>query len=348
MISRFAQIAILFFSLHAAGLEILAAEPPSGVLVLKNGEVLTGGITQEGDRYIVTRGDGGEVRLPIEQVDLHCRTIEEAYQRKCAALTSGVNSRLDLVEWCLRQSLYGEAADQLLQALAIDRTNRRIPLLERRLRMALEQPAPTATVVSTAPSQIDIYELEQVVRELPEATVEAFTANIQPLLMNRCGAGACHGPGTESNYRLVRPTWGKTLPRRFTQRNLHATLQQIDREHPEDSMFLIAPSQPHGTLAAPVFGANDQDQFRSLLDWVQQVTTKRKASAPATIAPPSSRLIQASYQQPVGLPAIGIEGDSPSSASQGGPLNAEGADLQDPFDPEPFNRRFRRNDSSPE
>ena len=78
-------------------------------------------------------------------------------------------------------------------------------------------------------------------------------------------------PVSESEFRLVRPSWGKTLTRRFTQRNLHASLMQIDRESPESSPLLTAPSGPHGNLASALFSDREKQQLELLANWVQQV-----------------------------------------------------------------------------
>jgi len=191
-------------------------------------------------------------------------------------------------------------------------------------------------------------------RELPEDVVQKFTADVQPLLVNRCASNACHGAGAESEFRLVRPSWGKTLTRRFTQRNLHASLMQIDKESPESSPLLTAPSAPHGSLASALFSDREKQQFELLADWVQQVV-HQEDSPPATIVPGPSSLLQASYNEPVNLPQV--EEESAASDRSSGENAAPSHGMKrserqpgdfvprDPFDPEIFNRRFSRLDN---
>ena len=54
----------------------------SGVLVLRNGYVLHGDVTRAGDYYIVTQGEGSELRPKNDDVELFCGSMDEAYEFK--------------------------------------------------------------------------------------------------------------------------------------------------------------------------------------------------------------------------------------------------------------------------
>jgi len=324
--------------------------PRGGVLVLRNGEVLHGQITQAGDRYLVTWNDGGEVRIPATDVEMCCGDLHEVYLRKRSAIElGGVGRRLDLADWCLRQSLLGPAADELLEATAIDPNHPRIRQLERRLQLAADLPPALVKATPAPESGVNPSDIENRLRELPDAVVERFTIHLQPLLLNRCGANTCHGGTSESAFRLLRPSWGKTMSRRYTQRNLYATLQQVTPQTPEKSPLLKVPSGPHGPLPQPVFSQRDQLQLKLLTEWVKQLARQDVEPAPPTIAPPTSQLLQAAFtpsqttpppQHPESPPAA-IKDSAPGSSSPSAKRLPDDPYLpRDPFDPEVFNRRY--------
>ena len=65
-------------------------------------------------------------------VEFYCRTLEEGYQRKRAAIPAGsVQDHLELAQWCQRHSLYRLAADELAAAAAIDPKNPMLGVLRR-------------------------------------------------------------------------------------------------------------------------------------------------------------------------------------------------------------------------
>ena len=188
---------------------------------------------------------------------------------------------------------------------------------------------------------------------LPEDAVETFVSRVQPLLLNRCGANTCHGVRAASEFRLVRPGWGKTVTRRFTQRNLHAALRAVNFDAPHESPLLLAPSAPHGNVAGAIFSGREAPQLRVLVDWVRQVTRDRKRKVVAvTPSEPTGQLMQTSYEQPVHLPQAGTDEPVPTHPSPCGPSPAAthspatsslvSPAPRDAFDPEVFNRRYHR------
>jgi hypothetical protein len=321
-----------------------------GVLALRNGQILQGRITAAGDSYLVTLGESGELRIPTRDVEMHCLDLDEVYSRKRAALRGGgAEPHLELAEWCLRHSLPTRAADELLAAITAEPDHPRIRVLERRLQSAVSKPLPALKEPQERRAVVSLDELERTMRELPEGAVESFTAHVQPLLLNHCGANTCHGGRSESAFRLVRPSLGRSLTRRFTQRNVYAALQQVDKDCPQKSPLLAATSGPHGNVENVVFGEHDRQQFALLADWVKQVASRPKDRSPETITPGSPNLLQTSYLQPVGPGETTAETDSALTPVRGHSLSTcEGREKdpgarylpRDPFDPEIFNRRF--------
>ncbi len=252
---------------------IAVAEEPGdaqGVLLLRNGQTIEGHVTRGSGQYQVSF-PGGEIRVPVADVDLYCRTLNEGYQRKRAAIQAGnVQDHLDLARWCERHELYRFAADELTAAAAIEPNHPMLGVLRRRLELSQEPPPkPVATVASHAPSSED---LDRMVRGMPPGAVETFTQTVQPLLMNHCMASGCHGPQTESGLRLMRASADQPPGRRLTQRNLHAVMQFVDYNDAKSSRLLSAISGPHATVKAAMFSDRQAGHYKQIADWVNQVT----------------------------------------------------------------------------
>lgn len=319
---------------------------PIGVLILRNGEILTGNITKAGDRYIVAQIDGGELRIPTRDVEMQCVDIEEAYVRKRARISvSDASARLQLADWCLRCGLHAQAANELLLAQAQTPDGPQIRALERRLHSALTTgrlPDVDAVHVPAAARRSDNPPLPC---PLPDEALRGFASRIQPLLLNRCGASTCHGARTASTFQLIGPGLGKTITQHNTRRNLAAVMQQLDLARPETSPLLTVPAKPHADLPAAVFGEREQAQRDLLNAWVR--TAGQAATQSASVAGKPGSLPQTAPRQPIPLPlagqtsggvelAVRVEASVESNDDE----SATMLDFRDPFDPERFNRRF--------
>ncbi len=285
------SVVCVVVSLLADATSAPAAELPGSangeVLVLRNGQVLTGTVTRLGDRFIIVLGDNAEINLSVADVELYCHSLDEAYQRKREEVrTYEIDDRLGLAEWCLAQGLTARAADQLLAARLVDPTNGQITLIERRL---TDAPPPTATEKNDAAAHApSVEELDQLTKAIDAATLERFVSSVQPVLLNRCSTSGCHGSNGTSRYRLLRPSVGDPVTRRFTQRNLHATLGQIDPDAPDASPLLTVPLAPHGTAAEALFDQRNKQQYEAIAAWVQMVARGETDSHEVTDAPLAS------------------------------------------------------------
>jgi hypothetical protein len=342
----------------------LAVAPQPGILLLRNGQVLSGNITEAGDYFYVAL-PSGEIRLPADQVELACHDLQQGYERKHARIDpDSVMDHLELATWCIRQKLYDSAAQEIVAARSLDARHPRISLVERQLTLAQALPAHADHKLggdSPIPSNDD---LDRLLRGMPPGTVETFSNTIQPLLLNTCGTAGCHGPQSEAKMRLSRTQFGKTSNRRFTQRNLHAVLEMIDRAEPRASPLLTVPVAPHGTAKAAIFTNKEVAQYRQLTQWVMRVSQAVPPPQPASVERPDDNLLQTlpargqaepQPQSPNQL-LVGPGGDPPPAApGQAGSRAAATKGVakkpgpkrpsvdessSDPFDPEVFNRRF--------
>jgi hypothetical protein len=250
------------------------AAAPQGILVLYSGQVIEGRIERLGDIYQVSQPDE-QLRIRASEVQFACRDLEEGYQRKLAAIApQDISAHLELAQWCQRHGLLGRAAAELSAARAIDPNHPMLPLLQRRLKMAVEtaaEPPPPARPVVLGPSN---EQLDRMVRGMPPGSVEAFVQSTQPILMNHCMTSGCHSGSTEHRLQWIRAPLGETPNRRITQRNLYAALQWIDWDNPGDSPLLKAPRGPHGNVPTAIFTDRQLGQFQRLSEWVYWVAQK--------------------------------------------------------------------------
>jgi len=249
--------------------------PRPGVLLLRNGELIEGDITLAGDRYDVTV-PSGQMHIRRSEVQFVGQSMLECYERRKALISiDKVQDHLELADWCLRHHLYEQAALALADAVATDSSHPRIGLLERRLKLELEQQAPTETHAKDADSELpSSRDLDRMVQGLPAGTVEVFTATIQPMLLNHCSTAGCHGPQGTASLRLLRIPTGKAPSRRATQRNLYAVLSAVNQDHPAQSPLLTAPMRPHGQSKSAVFSSREAMQYQQLAHWVYMIANQ--------------------------------------------------------------------------
>ncbi len=353
----------------AAGAILLAQEPsgvPSpqnGVVLLRNGQVIEGRVSPAGDYYYVAL-PSGQLRVKASDVEFVCRDIEEGYRRKRDAIQpEDVLAHLRLAQWCQRHGLLGSAAAELAEAKRADPNHPMITAVQRRLQTALE-PAPPAA--PTAGEQaVSFEQLDRMVRAMPPGSVETFTQSIQPMLLNNCAAGGCHGLQAEAKLRLMRVPGGAPASRRLTQRNLSEVLQWVDRDHPDQSPLLTVPLEPHGTAKTATIHDRQSIQYKRLVQWVYEVTRRPEVEVPATVLPqkePQAMAQPSNGFAPVPALSSAAPGESPAgpakprgrSAARPQPRRepmvppagapAPPADTPpvpgpDPFDPEVFNRQ---------
>ena len=225
-------------ALHNASADEPEAPQRDGVLILTNQNVLLGKITRTGDYFFVA-DDYGEIRIAVNQVEMVCASLDEAYQQKRRKITPGdIDGCIQLASWCFRYDLLGYAAEQIMEVRKMDANNPRLPLLERQLELASDPPPPSSPPVAIPDDRPSRKALDEAIRELPRDVVASFTSRIQPLVVNSCGLAGCHGPGAENDFHLERLPLDRNFGNRLTQRNLYSVLQEINRQSPGDSPLL--------------------------------------------------------------------------------------------------------------
>jgi hypothetical protein len=348
---------------HARAETPLALAPRDGVLLLRNGEVLSGRITHAGDQYYVSL-KYGEIQVKATEVDMTAASLSDIYDRKRAALRPGIDGHLELADWCLRERLLDSTETEVRDAKAIDARHPRVAYLERRLAIARQPSEAHATSLAPAAGPTN-EDLDRFVRGMPSGAVETFTSTIQPLLINNCTTSGCHGPRSSGKLRLTRLPLSGPTGRRLTQRNLYSVWQTIDASDFAGSPLLTRPVERHGTAKAAIFSSRDTAQYRQLVAWVREATRRRKGARPAMVSGPTVALSPAPSATVAPLPSVGVSDGATGPAEtdlalpddvagEAGPAiaAADGPKKQprrprdknyqpvDAFDAEVFNRRY--------
>jgi hypothetical protein len=344
-------------------------ETVDGIILLHEGGVLAGRITIRADRYLVAIGRS-EINVPAGQVALVARSLDDAYQQQRQLIKHPtVEAHLRLAEWCLRNSLGPQAAQELIDARGLDPRHPNVALLERRLavlslaRSRDETLRDEPTPRNTSP-HAELKRLTDAAASLPDGAIEQFTRKVQPVLVNSCTTAGCHRAGGEQSFQLDRAMLHGLSNRRSTMRNLAATLELVDRDVPQQSKLLVVPRRSHGGMDHPVFGPRHDQLFGQLADWVATVT---QSAPPGDAAFASAQQAQGSVYQrspnklvePVRRVPYAADGSDVSRDGSGvvaasheviapveqpAPRLRYGARLtprgpKDPFDPEMFNRQ---------
>lgn len=126
--------------------------------------------------------------------------------------------------------------------------------------------------------------------DLPPALVARFTRQVQPLIVNRCAAGACHGGPAGHEPRFERGPASARIDRTHTLANLDTFLTSIgtDRD-PARLVTLLAGTHPaipaRGGYAAAPLTSNERVTIESWLAAVRQAeATHRVAPAVRQVA----------------------------------------------------------------
>lgn len=331
---------------------VAAATACADVLLLRTGAIVEGRAESVGDDVVIHHGDGA-LRMPADSIAVIVDSRLEAYDwlrsREITA-TPRVGEHLRLADWAIRNQLWPQAARELLEARQLAPRHARLELLERRLAELSRPPRPVASTPKTPEptSASEAVPAEEPVA-LPAEGLEHFTRRIQPLLLNGCANAGCHRGEPGDAFPLDPSSlygYGNT---RTTDRNLKTALGALDLENPARSPLLIAARGVHAGVN-PLEGHRREELLERLARWAERV-----AAANRETPPPSNEADEAVAEASVATAAVVDEtpaGESAAEASatieppeprapQRG-VNLTRVEPRDEFDPEIFNRRFRR------
>jgi hypothetical protein len=137
----------------------------------------------------------------------------------------------------------------------------------------------------------------------PPAVVAEFTQRVQPLLLNNCAAGACHGGPAAPSPRLVRSFGASRVNRRITLANLRAFLDAVGpRRDPHPLVELLSRRHPAtaaaGDFTAPPLTIHQRKTFESWLRAVRASEGGPSAEAGVRLASGTMPTIAPSAEKP--------------------------------------------------
>lgn len=340
-----------------------------GFVLLKDRAVLPGVVTEEPGQILIRQG-GSEIRVARDRVACWASSIAGLHRYLVDTREgSNLRSHLAIARWCLQNEYPAGSVAELVAARRLDPDNLEAASLEKELRewQAARDNAKNTGIgrvakvasgtggFSTKPdfrreqnpavrsepkleqdsamgeTETDFAsDAESVDGSLVEQHLATFAKEIQPILLNRCGLGVCHGSPGERAFTIELPH--KSLGRpsaEMSRRNLEATLRWIDRGHSAASPLLVRALQPHGGLSQPPLEPQNRVAAELLRRWVASMGRQRDSVHSGNSVAMQGAGANASVQ-------------APDSTSRPTRL----PEVEDPFDPEVFNRRFhpdRRN-----
>lgn len=320
----------------------------SGILVLVDGNVLSGNYLPRPDGYDVEVA-GGRVFVNSQRVRIVANDLQDAYERMREAYTALTPEiHMELARWCLRNNMPDNAQREVLDALNLDPNRgdaRR--MLENLLEKSSPQFSEFPPLTRTSVPKTEVRSLAG----LSRSVAQDFTRHVQPLLMNKCANSGCHGGSSISSFKLASAHRG-TSPL-IAEQNLAAVLKQIDLSDPDASPLLSAMQGAHGDLRSPIFrGRSGAMQMDALRSWVATVAND--------IAPRSNYETEEIGSRIALVSSETVEESDPAVPSRRGSVphgrelttaetdaeflrDAARAHVRDAFDPSVFNKRFHGN-----
>jgi|GEM_PF-1156656 hypothetical protein len=347
------------FTIATASAQSPLSGPTPGVLALRNGQIISGNILRDGDRYLVTLGESAEIRIRVNSVEFHGQNLQQLYQLKYSSLVpTDIDGKFDLVEWSLRHGLLPQA-EQLLHPRPLQpRARARWTDLKRRLDLARRPVARTVIPLTPAPQPGTRPEMDTLLKDISGINMQEFAGFVQPLLLNTCSTTTCHGAQSKTSFKLIAPPRGRAIPTRYTRRNFYSTWKTLTPRNPDQSPLLNITTAPHGG-APTLFSQREWDQYQRLVNWARNTSRKTGPSVPREIEPPATILSQS---RPLPVPSSnqtdlvgGPTPVTPTTPIDKGSLGTRQSTAQpgqktvppkrlphtvDPFDPNLFNRQF--------
>ena len=180
---------------------------------------------------------------------------------------------------------------------------------------------------------------EQAHADFSEPVMLSFTRQVQPILINRCGR--CHDSTRQREFKLIRVGTSGRVSSKITERNLRHLIQWIDIENPLDSpIYSFAVKSHGGSQAAPLDKTHGKAK-ETLRQWLELFaqTPRSQPVRPVSTRNPFARGLPEETKA-TNSPIDDIETADSDMMENRLPMRLPAVD--DPFDPNIFNRMHRR------
>jgi len=247
---------------------------PLRLLVLFDGRVLEGTITDRPGGYLIEHSGGSEV-IPYNLIRLAAASLDDAYVKQRDGLqkpTAG--DHLALAQWCYEYKLYKQATEQLTASLKLEpsRTDA-IELLK--------------TISAVSPEQVGgklAYITEPPIRDrsgtaVASASQAEFVRRVQPILVQRCGQARCHGSAATNDFKLINVRGGRRQNRSETEANLASVLRHVTPQATDQSPLLRVLQDSASAAHSGLFsGQAGPGQLERIREWVELAAQERPGS----------------------------------------------------------------------
>lgn len=263
--------------------------PPPKMLVLHNGRIVEGKISQSAGGYMVEKPNGS-LLVPFDRVSFEASDKSDAYRKFRTSLPANGNSNLALARWCLTYNLHDEAANELREALTRNPASNEARTMLQKLEELRNPSKPLhLETPKDGPKTEDGFQLPEVeaLGGFSRQTAQDFIVRVQPILINKCGNASCHGGSsdkTEFTLSVVRNGRGHRL---FAERNLAATMKFLDLDAPDRSPLLTEPRGTHGGAKTIFSGPRGGEQFETLRKWVRVAASEQSRNQGSEEARPT-------------------------------------------------------------
>lgn len=342
----------------------IRTQPAARLLVLVDGQVISGDVTPRPDGYDI-QVPGGRLFINSDRVRFAASSLTDAYDRMRESIPEFTpTNHLELARWCLANKLHSQARREVLDALYLDPNRedakRMLQTLERAGESSVNSGAGTG--LTEYPSQVKMQRPAIETRSLAglsRSIAHSFVRDVQPLLMNKCATSGCHGPGTTSKFQITSTHRGSTPA--IAESNLAAVLKQVNFSQPASSPLLTIGEQAHGNMASGVYrGRTGATQMKIMRDWVLQAAHDIAPDAAMAVESPERksplsgsgiRLVSATSETESAVEKQSGRPDHDQSNPHARQLttddtdekfirDAKRANRQDAFSPDEFNMRY--------
>ncbi len=272
--------ALIYLLLSLAANSSTGAGEAAVLVLLANGNVLQGQVQSFGDKVILLRDNGSQLRLQRDQVAFTAASIDELYQYRVSQRSfDNAAVHIDDARWCLRNGLLQAAEQELQRLAAIDPTHPE----NQRLRRQLESAKTPHAAISIAPPPAQLAQDSipsaatgseppaELPAEITPLVLATFTARVQPLLVSRCGNTGCHREPSANKWQLTHSGVSVRVAKQVTHINLANTLPYIDLGDPLASELLRYAVTPHGENHELPSARGNQAAITGLQNWLAQL-----------------------------------------------------------------------------
>ncbi|WP_146451499.1 hypothetical protein [Bythopirellula polymerisocia] len=319
--------------------ESAASPPQQGLLVLNNGSILEGVVSEEEEHFRVMLPNG-ELLVRTTEVDFFCHNIKEAYyHRRERHGGTTADSHLEVVRWCLQHGLLDQAEAELEEASSLEPRHRLLEVFARQIehfRAAETQTQSPTKIMLAEPEPLQLVSNETdipLTPEIPQWARVEFVRRIQPMLVHTCATGGCHVPGSKQRMLIDREALAGIGSPELIQQNLDSVVRMISTSDSDESLLITKGTSVHGLSPRAQSKAFTPRQVAILRAWLTQLTDEQLGETSTTVDTAIKR--DAASENSVAVQQV-VNGADPSRYM-----------AKDPFDPKLFNREYAEQAEGP-